>query len=135
MYRVPTPRSITSCVILSFVLLSSTPTEALECLAQKRAVCENDVCRFSSTGDEPLSFSFSTKSKTMRVAFGEGSQSGPLKLLEARDAFVVVSWLGPARLGGRSLGGGNVLFVAQIDKKTKTFFSKRSTELLTGSCE
>jgi hypothetical protein len=135
MYRVPTPRSITSCVTLAFVLLSSTATEALECLTQKRAVCENDVCRFSSAGDEPLSFSFSSKSKTMRVAFGEGSQSGPLKLVESRDAFVVVSRLGPARLGGRSLGGGNELFVAQIDKKTKTFFAKRSTELLTGSCE
>ena len=135
MYRVSAPRSITSCVALAFFLMSSTATEALECVTQKRAVCQDDLCRFSSTGDEPLSFSFSSKGKTIRVALGEGSQSGPLKLVESGDALVVVSRLGPARQGGRSLGGGNELFMAQIDKKTKTFFAKRSAELLTGTCE
>jgi hypothetical protein len=134
MHRVLTPQSVTSCVTLAFLMLSSTAT-ALECVTQKQAVCQDDVCRFSSTGDDPLSFSFSSKRRTIRVAFGEGSQSGPLTLLESREAIAVISRLGPARQGGKSLGGGNELFVAQIDKKTKTFFAKRSAELLTGTCE
>jgi hypothetical protein len=78
MYQVPTPRSIACCVTFTFLLLSLTPIEALECVTQKWAVCQDDVCRFSSTGDEPLSFSFSSENKTIEVSFGEGSQSGPL---------------------------------------------------------
>jgi hypothetical protein len=135
MYQVPIPRSITSCVTLAFLLLSLTASEALECVTQKRAVCQDDVCRFSSAEDDPLSFSFSSENRTIRVAFGEGSQSGPLTLVESADAFAVISRLGPTQQGGKSLDGGNELFVAQIDKKTKTFFVKRSVELLTGTCE
>lgn len=135
MYQVPTARSIAACLTFAFLLLSSTATEALECVTQKQAVCQDDVCQFSSAEDHPLSFSFSSEKKIIEVTFGEGSQSGPLTLVEAADAFAVVSQLGPAKQGGKSLGGGNELFAAQIDKKTKTFFAKRSAELLTGTCE
>jgi hypothetical protein len=135
MYWVPTPGPITYCVTLAFLLISSTAIKALECVTHKQAVCQNDVCQFSDAGDEPLSFSFSSKDRTIRVAFGEGEQSGPLTLVESGDAIAVASLLGPPVQGGKSLGGGNELFVAQIDKKTKNFFVKRSAELLTGTCE
>jgi len=135
MYWVPTPGPITSYVMLACLLISSTAIEALECVTQKQAVCRDDVCQFSSSEDEPLSFSFSSKDRTITVAFGEGSQSGPLTLVESGEAIAVVSLLGPVQQGGKSLGGRNELFVAQIDKKTKNFFVKRSAEMLKGTCE
>ena len=132
MYQVLPSRS---CATLAFLLLSSMAAEALECVTQKQAVCQDDVCQFSNTEDDPLSFSFSSQDGTVQVAFGEGSQSGPLTLVESRDAFAVVSRLGPVQQGGTSLNGEDELFVAQIDKKTKTFFAKRSAEMLIGTCE
>jgi len=111
------------------------PLKQQEVVTQKQAVCRDDVCQFSSSEDEPLSFSFSSKDRTITVAFGEGSQSGPLTLVESGEAIAVVSLLGPVQQGGKSLGGRNELFVAQIDKKTKNFFVKRSAEMLKGTCE
>jgi hypothetical protein len=127
-------------ISLALILMPSIAV-ALNCTTQKQAICKDDVCQFSKVGDDPLSFSFpgrgmsSSKGKRLVVSFGEGSQSGPLTLIESPDTIAVISLLGPVRQGGKSLGGGNELFMAQIDKKSKTFFVKRSAELLTGSCD
>jgi hypothetical protein len=122
-------------VSVAFTLLSST-AGAWDCVTERKASCNKDVCQFSDAGDEPMHFSFSQKKKSFEIGLGEGSQAGKVTIIETPDALAVINTkLGPFKMGGREMGPGrNDLFVAQIDKKTKTFFVNSGGDLLTGSC-
>ena len=133
--RIGARRAVLILGTAGFLAGSAGAALAMDCTAERTISCRKSACTVASVQDDPLHISFDKTRGTISVSFGEGRQSGTVRVVETKRAMALAAVLGPPRQGGRSLSGERDVLSVRIDKRSKAFVADRGGEFVAGTCE